>query len=178
MGKRTLELNMIVHVASEIQFFGLLLLLIQLRAHTLRQEEQTIKYYLAFHCFSICTDNGVFSTLLYKFQIHFRTCHGSFFAGNVVEQRKHKTRQRTQAFVENEFGKTHNKLMLQAKELRSPYRMIVRDIIQQLTLRTKAGRSPYRRIAQNNIQQLTLRAKDLQSPYRMIVQDIIQQRMV
>ena len=131
MGKRTLELNMIVHVASEIQFFCLFPLLIQLRAHTLRQEEQTIKYYLAFHCFSICTDNGVFSTLLYKFQIHFRTCHGSFFAGNVVEQRKHKTRQRTQAFVENEFGKTHNKLMLQAKELRSPYRMIIQDIIQK-----------------------------------------------
>lgn len=105
MGKRTLELNMIVHVASEIQFFCLFLLLIQLRAHTLRQEEQTIKYYLAFHCFSICTDNGVFSTLLYRIQFHFRTCHGSFFAGNVVEQRKHKTRQRTQTFVESELGK-------------------------------------------------------------------------
>ena len=166
---------MIVHVASEIQFFCLFFLIIQLRAHTLRQEEQTIKYYLAFHCFSICTDNGVFSTLLYKFQIHFRTCHGSFFAGNVVEQRKHKTRQRTQAFVENEFGKTHNKLMLQAKELRSPYRMIVRDIIQQLTLRTKVGRSPYRMIVQDIIQQLTLRTKVGRSPYRMIVQDIIQQ---
>lgn len=105
MGKRTLELNMIVHVVSEIQFFGLFLLLTQLRTHTLRQEEQTIKYNLAFHWFPLCTDNGVFPTLLYKFQIHFRTCHGSFIAGNVVEQRKHKTRQRTQAFVESEHGK-------------------------------------------------------------------------
>ncbi len=156
MGKRTLELNMIVHVASEIQFFCLFLLLIQLRAHTLRQEEQTIKYYLAFHWFSLCKDNEVFSTLLYRIQFHFRACHGIFFAGNIVEQRKHKTRQRTQAFVENEFGKTHNKLMLQAKELRSPYRMMFQDIIQQLMARAKAGRSPY----------------------RMIIQDIIQKRMV
>lgn len=111
MGKRTLELNMIVHVASEIQFFCLFFLIIHLRAHTLRQEKQTIKYYLAFHFFSICTDNGVFSTLLYRIQFHFLTCHGSFFAGNVVEQRKHKTRQRTQAFVKANLAKTHNKLM-------------------------------------------------------------------
>ena len=119
MGKRTLELNMIVHVASKIQFFCLFFLIIQLCAHTLRQEEQTIKYNLAFHCFSICTDNGVFSTLLYRIQFHFHTCHGSFLAGNVVEQRKHKTRQRTQAFVKANLEKTPNKLMLRTKSGRS-----------------------------------------------------------
>ena len=120
MGKRTLELNMIVHVASEIQFFCLFPLLIQLRAHTLRQEKQTIKYNLAFHCFSICTDNGVFSTLLYRIQFHFRTCHGSFFAGNVVEQRKHKTRQRTLAFVESEFGKDTQQVDVTSKGVAKP----------------------------------------------------------
>ena len=60
--------------------------------------------------------------------------------------------------------------MLQAKELRSPYRMIVRDIIQQLTLRTKVGRSPYRMIVQDIIQQLTLRTKAGRSPNWNIAQ--------